>query len=217
MRTIKVTGKANLKVKPNQTKICLVIKGFSNDYAETLSKSAEYTKIISDVINSCGIDRNELKTENFYTSEKTTSIRDQYGNTTYKFIGYDVNHYMNFKFYNDNEKLGKVLYQLSKLDISPRITVKYVVDDAEEYKTQLISIAVNDARRKALAMTSSANVELGDIIHMNYSYNTITWESRDYLSLENRMMFNASEKFDVDFNPEYANLSDSVTIAWEIK
>lgn len=218
MKTIRVTGKANLKVSPDQTKVSLTIRGFAKEYGDALAKSVEDTKIIKDVIASCGIDRNSLKTENFYTSEKTKSVKDQYGNTSYRHIGYDVTHYMNFVFDNNNEILGKVLYVLSNLDINPRIDVSYVIKDSEIYKTQLIELAVKDAKRKALAMASAAEVVLGDIIQMDYSYQTISWESRNYISMDCDVMCKtASEAFDVDMTPEDANLTDTVTIEWEIK
>ena len=112
MRTIRVTGKANMKVAPDQTKIELTIRGFAKLYSEALSKSVEDAKIIKDAIASCGIDRNSLKTENFYTSEKTKSIKDQYGNTTYKQIGYDVTHCMNFTFDKSKPHTRLFMYEL---------------------------------------------------------------------------------------------------------
>ena len=216
MRTIRVTGKANMKVAPDQTKIELTIKGFAKLYSEALSKSVEDAKIIKDAIASCGIDRDSLKTENFYTSEKTKSIKDQYGNTTYKQIGYDVTHCMNFTFDNNNEILGKVLYVLSKLSINPRISISYVVKDSEKYKDDLIALAVKDAKRKALAMANAAQVNLGDILNMDYSYQTVTFETREYLRMDSVMLADSTESFDIDMLPEDMDLTDSVTITWEI-
>jgi uncharacterized protein YggE len=217
MKTIRVTGKANMKVAPEQTKVRLTIRGFAMEYGDALAKSVEDTKIIKDAIESCGIDRASLKTENFYTSEKTKSVKDQYGNTSYRHIGYDVTHYLNFTFDNNNEILGKVLYVLSKLSINPRIDVSYVIKDSEVYKTELIALAVEDAKRKALAMTNAAQVTLGDIVSMDYSYETFYWESRQYVHMDCDVMCKADAAFDVDMTPEDANIADTVTIVWEIK
>ena len=79
MRTIRVTGKANLKVVPNQTKVSLTIEGFATEYSKALEQSVRDTKVIKAALESCGIDRESLKTENFYTSEKTMPVKDQYG------------------------------------------------------------------------------------------------------------------------------------------
>ena len=218
MKTIRVTGKANMKVAPDQTKVSLTIRGFAMEYGEALAKSVEDTKIIKDALEACGIDRESLKTENFYTSEKTKSVKDQYGNTSYRHIGYDVTHYLNFTFDNNNELLGKVLYVLSKLSINPRISVNYVIKDSEQYKSELIALAVEDAKRKALVITNAAGVSLGEIIRMDYSYETFYWESRQYINMECcNVMAAPTESFDIDMTPEDTNLTDTVTIEWEIK
>ena len=39
MRIINVTGKANLKVAPNQTKVRLTIRGYAVEYGDALAKS----------------------------------------------------------------------------------------------------------------------------------------------------------------------------------
>ena len=217
MRTIRVTGKANMKVAPDQTKVNLTIRGFAMEYGEALAKSVEDTKQVKDAISFCGIDRESLKTENFYTSEKTKRVEDQYGNSSYRHIGYDVTHYMSFIFDNNNELLGKVLYELSKLKINPRINVSYVVKDPEIYKVDLIGEAVNDARRKAKAMTQASGVKLGEIIRMDYSYETITFESRQYLDIEcSEMRYSTAGAFNIDMTPKDVNMSDTVTIEWMI-
>ena len=217
MKTIRVTGKANLRVVPEQTKVNLTVRGFAMKYSEALEQSVRDMKVIKDTLESCGIDREALKTEDFYTSEKTKQVKDQYGNTSYRHIGYDVTHRFNFRFDNDNKLLGKVLYELSRLSINPRIDVTYVLKDSEKYKDELITLAVKDALRKAKVMASAGEVELGDIKNMDYSYHTISWESRQYISMECDIKYNAAATFDIDMNPEDASLSDTVTIEWEIK
>lgn len=216
MRTINVTGKANLKVAPSQTKVRLTIRGYAIEYGDALAKSVEDTKIIKDTISACGIDREALKTENFYTAERTKRVEDKNGNFSYRHIGYDVTHYMNFIFDNNNEILGQVLYELSKLSINPRLDVSYVVKDAEKYKSELIGLAVNDAKRKAEAMAIASGVTLGNIVHMDYSYQTISFESRRYLEMDLKECCKTVEGFNLDINPEDENLTDTVTITWEI-
>ena len=218
MKTIKITGKANLNIAPDQTKISLTIKGFAQEYNEALEQSVRDTKVIKDALESCGISRESLKTENFYTSERTKSVKDQNGNTSYRFAGYDVTHYLNFKFDNNNELLGKILYVLANLSINPRISVNYVVSNPEQYKDELIKLAVKDAKRKAATMVNAADVTLGEIQHMDYSYQTISWETREYMNMDCMKLCSTTDgSFDVDMTPEDMNLSDTVTIEWEIK
>lgn len=43
MRTIRVTGKGQIKVKPDMTRISITLEGMYPDYAETLRHSSEDT------------------------------------------------------------------------------------------------------------------------------------------------------------------------------
>ena len=218
MRTIRVTGKANMKIAPDQTKVNLTIRGFAMDYSEALAKSVEDTKHVKDALAACGMDRKLLKTANFYTSEKTKRIEDQYGNVSYRHIGYDVTHNLNFTFDNNNEKLGMIIYQLSRLSIKPRISINYVVKNPEMYKAELIKQAVHDAKSKASVMAEASGLQLGEIMNMDYSYETVFLESREYMDIKCESLKCITDgAFDVDIEPEDVNLADTVTIVWEIK
>ena len=217
MKTMGITGKANLNVAPDQTKVSLTIRGFAMKYSAALEQSVRDTKVIKDALEECGIERTSLKTENFYTSEKTKSVEDQYGNISYRHIGYDITHYLNFKFDNNNELLGKVLSVLSKLKINPRIAISFTVKDSEQYKDKLIALAITDAKRKACTMASAAEVILGEIQQIDYSYQTINLESKQYLYLECARENSTADDFNVDMTPEDMDLTDTVTIEWEIK
>ena len=76
---------------------------------------------------------------------------------------------------------------------------------------------IDNAKRKALTMTNAAQVSLGDIVSMDYSYETFYWESRQYVHMDCDVMCKADTAFDVDMTPEDANIADTVTIVWEIK
>lgn len=65
MRTIRVTGKGQLKVHPDMTRITMELKGGSREYGETLEKSAKETEQLKDILTPFGFDRTDLKTLRF--------------------------------------------------------------------------------------------------------------------------------------------------------
>ena len=65
MRTIRVTGKGQIKVKPDMTRITITLEGLYPDYAETLRRSSEDTDSLKDVLSAFGFERTELKTLSF--------------------------------------------------------------------------------------------------------------------------------------------------------
>ena len=46
MRTIRVTGKGQIKAKPDMTRITMTLEGLFKDYGETLRHSSEETEIL---------------------------------------------------------------------------------------------------------------------------------------------------------------------------
>lgn len=217
MKTIKVTGKAKMVVTPEVTKVKLTMRSFAKEYGDALAKTVEDSKVIKDTIESCGIERESLKTEDFYTSEKTKTVKDQYGNSSTHHIGYDVIHILSFTFLNNNKLLGDVLFKLSKLSINPRINVSYLLYSTKHVKDSLIRFAVDDALRKAGIITSSAKVELGDIVNIDYSFKESEWESRPYLTVDGVCIGETAKSFDIDINPEDVDIVNQITIEWEIK
>ena len=49
MRTIRVTGKGQLKVKPDTTRITMTLAGLYEEYDETLRRSSADTEVLKDI------------------------------------------------------------------------------------------------------------------------------------------------------------------------
>ena len=47
MRTIRVTGKGQIRVKPDMTRITMTLEGLYPDYSETLRRSSEDTEALT--------------------------------------------------------------------------------------------------------------------------------------------------------------------------
>ncbi|MBQ6892022.1 MAG: SIMPL domain-containing protein, partial [Clostridia bacterium] len=118
MRTIRVTGKGQLRVRPDQTRITLSLEGLYPEYGEALRRSAEDTERIKDLLMELGFARTDLKTLNFNVDTEYESYQVK---NTYKqrFVGYKYHHQMKVEFDSDNARLGKVLYALAKCPLQP--------------------------------------------------------------------------------------------------
>lgn len=57
MRTIRVTGKGQIKVKPDITRITMTLTGVFKEYGETLRHSSEDTEALKDVLSAFGFER----------------------------------------------------------------------------------------------------------------------------------------------------------------
>lgn len=83
-RTIIVTGKGKLSVKPDLIRLRINIDGIYEEYGETLRRSSDCVEILKDLIEKLGYERKELKTlyfnidteyENYQARDKSRKRR----------------------------------------------------------------------------------------------------------------------------------------------
>ena len=65
MRTIRVTGKGMLRVKPDVMRITLSLEGTDMEYGKTLEQSARETEKLKELMAEFGLERSSLKTLRF--------------------------------------------------------------------------------------------------------------------------------------------------------
>ena len=63
MKTIRVTGRGQLKVHPDMTRITITLEGIHKDYAKTLRQSSGDTEELKTLLTQFGFERTDLKTE----------------------------------------------------------------------------------------------------------------------------------------------------------
>ena len=217
MRTIRVTGKGQIRLKPDTTRITLTMEGMDPDYSETLRRSSESTEQVRDLLMPFGFKRSDLKTLNFSVDTEYEGYRED---DVYKqrFIGYRYRHQMKVEFDSDNDRLGRTLYALARCPAKPEFCLSYTVKDPEATKNELLGKAVADAREKALVLTRAAGVELKDIQSIDYSWGQIDFEIQPMNDMRYPLAPKAieEESYDLDIEPDDMEASDTVTVIWEI-
>ena len=216
MRTIRVTGKGRIKVRPDITRITLSLEETWPEYDETLRKSAEDTEILKDLLEKHGFERSDLRTLHFHVDTEYESYKEK-GTYKQRFVGYRFRHRMKFEFESDNERLGRVLYAIAHCPVDPEFQISYTVSDPEAAKNELLGKAVTDAREKASVLTQAAGVALKDIQSIDYSWGEIDFEVRPML-LEDTSgsMMAPTGSYKMDIEPDDIEISDTVTVVWEI-
>ena len=221
MRTIRVTGKGQIKLKPDMTRISITLEGTYPEYSETLRHSSEDAEAIKDLLTEYGFERSDLKTLDFSVDTEYESYKE-HGAYKQRFVGYKYHHLMKVEFDSDNERLGRVLYALANSQLRPEFRISYTIKDPEAAKNQLLGKAVSDAVEKADALVKAARVVLKDIQSIDYSWGHINYEVHPV----NRMLvaeeglalpMATSGTYDMDIEPDDIEVSDTVTLLWEIE
>ena len=218
MRTIRVTGKGQIKVRPDMTRITMSLEGLYKDYNETLRLSSQDTETLKDILSGFGFERLDLKTLNFSVDTEYESYKDRDGSYKQRFTGYRYRHMLKVEFDSDNERLGKILYALANGKVRPEFRISYTVKDPEATKNTLLGKAVKDAREKASVLTEAAGIGLKDIQSIDYSWGEIDFEYRpmDGGILAERCMAEPTAAYSLDIEPDDIEASDTVTVVWEI-
>lgn len=217
MKTIRVTGIGSVSVKPDTTSLRITFGGIYKDYEETVRQSAEKTKILREAIEKSGLPGEALKTKDFSIESEYESYRDYNNDYKKRFLGYKFYHKTQIQFPKDNKMLGRILYELSICSVKVEFSIDYTVKDKDEVKKEVIKRAVENSREKAEIMAIAAGVSLGEVQSIDYSWGEIDIRTSPVDKLEVRKSYALEPSYDIDIEPDDIDLTDTVTMVWEIK
>ena len=219
MRTIRVTGRGQMKIHPDMTRIIITLEGLYKEYGETLRRSSEDTEQIKDILSAFGFERADLKTLNFGVDTQYETYKEK-GEYKQRFVGYKFRHLLKLEFESDNKRLGKILFALATCPLNPEFRIAYAVKDPEAAKNTLLSKAVKDAMEKAEVLAGAAGVTLKGIQSIDYSWGEINFEvspMRGDMVMDRCMVPMAAEgSYDMDIEPDDIDVSNTVMVVWEI-
>lgn len=218
MRSIRVTGKGKISVKPDRIRLLLNFEDVRKTYEETVEQSTKQAELLKDCFEKIGFSRKDLKTLTYNVDTAYENHRDLKGEWKRKFIGYKFKHAMKLEFDADNRLLGKVLYALAHCDIKPEVRIKYTIKDVESAKNQLLGNAMKDSMEKAKVLSEAAGVCLGEIQTIDYSWGEIDFVSApmDRVVLAEETRCRSMESYNIDIEPDEIEVEDTVTVVWSI-
>lgn len=218
-RVIRVTGKGVIKVKPDVTRITITLEGCYPEYEEMLRRSSEDTETLKNLLEKQGFERSDVKTLSFNVNTKHESYQAKDKSWKQRLVGYEYNHILKIEFDSDNKRLGKILFALANaVQIHPVFQLSYTVKDKEASKNELLGKSVEDARSKAVVLAKAAGVTLKEIQSIDYSWGEIELECHP---MRGNMLMKCceaapSDHYDMDIEPDDIEVSDTVTLVWEI-
>lgn len=218
-RTLRVTGKGKISVKPDLIQLQMTLEGIRDSYEETLQLSAEQTEQLRSCFATIGFAPSDIKTLNFTINTQYESYQDQDKSWKQRFVGYKYVHSMKLEFDADNERLGQVLYTLAHCSARPEFHIVYTVKDQEAAKNQLLGKAVQDAAGKAGILAEAAGVTLGELLTIDYSWGELDLTVRPMakrLEATRGMADNAVGSYALNIEPDNIEVTDTVTVVWSL-
>lgn len=212
-RMIRITGRASLSRKPDTVRITLHFSGTDPDYAAALQRAAERNEEIKAIAVSCGFADDALKTADFSVRPEYEDERDPNGVYHRVFKGYNSRQDLSLTFLRDDGLLNGFLNRVAASKAKPEFSLSFKLADPESVKEELVAAAVADSARKAKVISEAAGVSLGDIVNVDYS-----WETEEiFVNQIDRMAFAENKMMDFSLEPEDAVLTDTVTVTWALR
>lgn len=214
-KTICVTGRGLIRLKPDTTRITLTIEGVSPDYAMLLRSSASDTARFGRALETAGFAREDLKTLQFQVQPEYEGYQED-GVYKQRLTGFRFRHELSVAFPSDNERLERILAALAGTGLRPEFSVSFTVKDREAAKNALLNAAVADAKEKAETLAAASGVKLLGVRHIRYSMN----ETEFAVHPVSRSVFAAkasADRFAPEIVPEEIEAEDTVSIVWEIE
>lgn len=223
MKTIKVTGKGNISLSPDEIQMRISMETQDYDYSMAIDKAESDINALREAFSEVGFNKEDLKTTSFNVEKNYKSYYDDNNNWHRDFEGYKVSHRLKLPFDNDNELLNKAIYQLASSGVDAEFRLVYTVKDTEAAKNELLAKAIADSKKKAEIMAASAEVSLGEIQAIDYSWGQIVFESEPMTGMDIPKYLRGpigelpGESCCIDIVPDDIEANDTVTVLWEIK
>lgn len=219
-RTIKVTGKGKLSIKPDLVRLIITLTHVEKTYEGAIQESADKKGNLLSRLKKLGFEREDLKTLSFDVRTEYENYRDKNDNWKNRLAGYRYTHEMKLEFPVNNELLGQVLFELAQCPGEPEFSIQYSISDVESAKNSLLSKAVEDSRVKAEVLTQAAGVKLKEIFTIDYSWGEIEFAARPVNALMMQDRLGAAKgkaAVNLDIEADDIEVTDSVTVVWGIE
>lgn len=216
-KILKITGKGKISVPPDKTRMRMTISKIDEDYSASMTYGVGATRKMCEVVKESGFNPDELKTVSWNIEPSFEYYRDEKTNENKRrFVGYRYTHEYCIEFDIDNEVLGHLLTNVIYSDFEPEIFISYIVSDPEKYKDELIIKSIQDSKHKADVIAQAGDIELGDIVTIDYSWTQLKVSSMDKAITVPEFLKPRGSYMAPDITPVDIDMTDTITVAWAI-
>ena len=214
MKTIRVTGTAQLRLRPDVIILTMTLQGTEPEYSAALNRASREAETLRDVLEMCSFSREDLKTLSFHVNTEYEGYEES-GVWKQRFQGYRFEHMLKVSFALEHERLGDVLTALASSAVSPVLQLSYAAKDPELAKRELLTRAVADAAEKAQLLAEASGAKLKALQSMDHAAAAQSFDARPMHRLDAPMSAKAS--IEMNLEPDDITIVDSVTCVWEME
>jgi uncharacterized protein YggE len=207
---VEVTGFASIKVDPDIVKVKVESFAQEMNYTDAVTNvNLNSNKIIA-TLQSNGFEN--VKSE-AYSVRKLTDYSDHYADR-----GYRATQVVRIEFPVKKELIDKIINLLSGKSLSSEFDFSFELSDKRrlEARNSLVAEAVKNATAKMKLLANAGNFTPGKILKINYKELELIYEKDSGLEYKVDLSDKPKNMFSgLSISP--VNISDDVTVIWEIK
>ncbi|MEM9081332.1 MAG: SIMPL domain-containing protein [Verrucomicrobiota bacterium] len=158
---ISVTGRAEMKVKPDEAEIAFEVLAHGKEAAEAMEKLEERTLGVLKLLKEQGIEEKAVES----ASVRKRAVRRTQERRQLEILGYDCEQGFTVKL-EGLEMFAGVMQGLLKLEGVQGIRSSFDVSTREEEELKLVQLACLDAKKQAENLALGMSVKLGPVFAM---------------------------------------------------
>ncbi|UXX78377.1 SIMPL domain-containing protein [Reichenbachiella carrageenanivorans] len=208
---LNVTGQATLSVQPERTTISYAINETKDSYDEALTTMTNRIDVLTKSLTKIGFKKEDIKTSNFNIRQNR-----KYRQNEPKGFEYVASQTLMIEFDHSTKRLLEVLNKTASDEAAPGVSISFGMSDeqTQKVKTQLMQMAVSDAKAKAETLASATGYTIKGIKEINYGSGSS--QPRPYAASQMGMMKSFAESDMSNFEAQDLTVSDQVFISYEI-
>jgi len=208
---LEVSGKSELKISPDLGVLSIQITQIDKEFRQTIVGINTKTKDVTRQLTTIGFKESDIKTTDFQITQNRIYRRDAFIDS-----GFIAIQNVEVEFNYQKETITKILTEFSKSKTDFKLNFDFKLSDSlkSRVQDQLIQLAVQDAKTKALVLATAAGVKLRKI--SNITYGLTNYEVMNQMD---RGAFKTAGADDaiVGFAPKELTFADSVIMMWEFE
>lgn len=218
-RTIVVKGWGKASANPDYVTLSMNLEAMHMDYEEAVNMANQKLAQLQKGIVEVGFLEEDLKTTNYNVRTQYENERTENGEYQRVFKGYVCTHSVKLAFDFDSKRLNQALCTIASVSATPDLSIQFTLKDSSSIQEMVLEQAVTNATQKAQLLCKSANVGLGELKKMEYDLPNNAFVSNTHLSIDPTCMKRVAVSQSVavvSVIPDVIEVSDSVTMEWEI-
>ena len=227
-----MNGRGEKDFAPDQIIASATFNFHAGTYEEALKGGVEKIKnYIADIASATDFTPDDFKTraysvqERFHINRLEPKTEADLNKNLEKRVsdGFFFSQYVHLEFDYDKIRLAKLLAASSKTPNAPMLHIDFGLKDVEAKKRELISVAYEDAKKKAEALAAAAGKDLRDCVRVDIDVTAASYGVAKRAMCDEAMAFGSAandfeqqvQNIDETFKPDDITISKEISCIWE--